>query len=123
MARVLVYTSPARGHLFPVTAIALELRSRGHDVALRTLGSQVPMLRALSLRAEPIDPGIEAVGHDDYRARTPIGSNRRSVRVFGVRARHEVPDLRDAIEDERPDALLVDVNCFGAMAVAEASGL
>src|SRR5687767_6770792 len=37
MARVLAYTSPARGHLFPLTPILDELRERGHEVALRTL--------------------------------------------------------------------------------------
>ena len=123
MARVLAYTSPARGHLFPVTPILLALRDRGHDIALRTLAPAVETMRALGIRTEALDPRIEAVAHDDYRARTPIGSNRRSVRVFTARAAYEIPDLRRAIEAERPDALLVDVNAFGAAAVAEASGL
>jgi UDP:flavonoid glycosyltransferase YjiC (YdhE family) len=34
-----------------------------------------------------------------------------------------VPDLRAAIEAERPDALVVDINCWGAQAAAEASGI
>ncbi len=122
MARVLAYTSPARGHLFPVTPILLELRARGHDVAIRTLASQVDTMRGLGLDAEPIDPAIEAIEHDDFRARTPLGANKRAVRTFCERAVHEVPDLRQAIERERPDALLVDINTFGAMAAAEAWG-
>lgn len=40
MARILAYTSPARGHLFPVTAILLELGRRGHEVSVRTFASQ-----------------------------------------------------------------------------------
>ena len=36
MSRILVYTTPARGRLFPVTPILDELRRRGHKIALRT---------------------------------------------------------------------------------------
>src|SRR5215203_4803023 len=122
MAKVLAYTSPARGHLFPVVPILSELQARGHDVALRTLASQVETMRGLGVDAQPVDPAIEAIGHDDYLARTPIGSNRRSVRAFCARAVHDAPDLRRAIDAERPDALLVDVNAFGAIAAAEAWG-
>jgi len=43
--KILAYTSPARGHLFPLVPILDELSSRGHKVAVRTLASEVPMLR------------------------------------------------------------------------------
>jgi MGT family glycosyltransferase len=122
MARILAYTSPARGHLFPVTPIVLELRRRGHEVSVRTLASQVETMRGLGVEAEPIDPAIEAIEHDDYLARTPIGAIKRALRTFSQRALHEVPDLQRAIERQRPDALLVDVNSFGAQAAAEAWG-
>ena len=39
MARYLVYTSPARGHLYPMVPILEELRRRGHEVVVRTLSS------------------------------------------------------------------------------------
>jgi UDP:flavonoid glycosyltransferase YjiC (YdhE family) len=35
MARFLAYTSPARGHLYPITPTLLELAGRGHDVHVR----------------------------------------------------------------------------------------
>ena len=41
MARLLAYTSPARGHLYPIVPILLELQRRGHEIGLRTLASQV----------------------------------------------------------------------------------
>jgi MGT family glycosyltransferase len=122
MARVLAYTSPARGHLFPVTPILDELRARGHDVALRTLASQVEAMQARGFDAAPIDPAIERIDHDDYVARTPLGAQKRAVRVFCERAEHDAGDLRRAIDDVQPDALLVDVNAWGALAVAEAWG-
>ncbi|MFL5893069.1 MAG: glycosyltransferase [Solirubrobacterales bacterium] len=122
MARILTYTSPARGHLFPIVPVLEELRSRGHEVTLRTLASQVDAMRAIGFDAAPIDPAIEAVEHDDYGARTPLGALKRSVRTFGERAKHDGSDLRRAIDDVHPDALLVDVSCWGGWAIAESWG-
>ena len=59
MAKVLVYTSPARGHLYPITPTLDELRRRGHDVALRTLASQVATMRTRGFDAAPISAAID----------------------------------------------------------------
>ena len=48
------------------------------------------------------------------------------MRIFGAfarRAGYEVADLRRAIDDTRPDCLIVDITTAGAAAAAEASGL
>jgi UDP:flavonoid glycosyltransferase YjiC (YdhE family) len=71
MARILAYTSPARGHLFPITPILDELSRRGHQVALRTLASQVPLMQARGFDAAPISKQVEAIEHDDWKARSP----------------------------------------------------
>jgi MGT family glycosyltransferase len=123
MARYLVYTSPARGHLYPVVPTLEELRRRGDEVVVRTLSSEVEMLRGLGFEVEAIDPAIERREIDDWRARTPIGALQASLRGFFERARYDGPDLRRAIEAERPSALLVDINTWGAMAAAETTGL
>jgi MGT family glycosyltransferase len=123
MARYLVYTSPARGHLYPVVPTLEELRRRGHEVVVRTLASEVELLRDLGFEAAPIDPAIERRELADWRARTPIGAEQDNLYVFFERARHEGPDLRRAIEEERPDVLLIDINTWGAMAIAETTGL
>ena len=122
MARVLAYTSPARGHLYPVTPILEELQGRGHEIALRTLGSQVELMQSRGFDAAPIDPAIEQIEHDDYGARTPLGAQKRAMRVFCRRAEWEAPDLRRAIAETQPDVLLIDIATWGAMAVAEAWG-
>jgi MGT family glycosyltransferase len=122
MARILAYTSPARGHLFPLTAILQELESRGHELAVRTLASEVEPARRRGFEAAPIDSRIEAIEHDDWRARSPQGALKRAVKVFCRRAELDAPDLSSAISEERPDALIVDVNCWGAVAAAEAWG-
>jgi MGT family glycosyltransferase len=123
MARYLVYTSPARGHLYPVVPTLEELRRRGHEVVVRTLASEVGLLRDLGFEAGAIDPAIERKEHTDWRARTPIGALQDDLSVFFERARHDGPDLRLAIEEKRPDVLLLDINTWGAMAVAETSGM
>ena len=123
MARYLVYTSPARGHLYPVVPTLEELLRRGHEVVVRTLSSEIELLRSLGFTAAPIDPAIERKEHADWRARTPIGALQASLDVFFERARYDGPDLQRAIEEERPDVLLIDINTWGAMAVAEGAGL
>ena len=87
-----------------------ELRRRGHEVVVRTLASEVGLLRELGFEAVPIDPAIERKEHADWRARTPIGARRTTCTCSSSVPRYDGPDLRRAIEEERPDVLLVDVN-------------
>jgi MGT family glycosyltransferase len=122
MARVLAYTSPARGHLYPLVPILDELAVRGHEISIRTLDSQVPLMRDRGFVASAIAGDIEQLVHDDYRARTPQGSLRRGVAKFAARAEHEVGDMRAAIEAECPDVILVDAMSWGASAAAAAWG-
>lgn len=120
--KVLAYTSPARGHLYPLVPILDELARRGHAIAIRTLASQVPLMQQRGFAGGAISPRIEAIEHDDYLARSPQRKIKRVVAVFAARADHEVADLRAAIEAERPDAILVDAMAWGATAVADAWG-
>jgi UDP:flavonoid glycosyltransferase YjiC (YdhE family) len=121
--RVLAYTSPARGHLNPMMGALLELRRRGAEVHVRTLSSQVDALRAAGLEAAPLSPAVEAIVHDDHRARFQIEAGRRSFATFVARAPHEVPDFEAALDAVAPDVVLVDCTTFGAKAVAERRGL
>ena len=121
--KILAYTSPARGHLYPVVPIVQELQRRGHELALLTLASQVELVRTLGIDTEPISEQVEAVELDDYRARSVPAKGRRALATFAARAEHEAPDLARAIDAHDPDLLVIDVNCWGAATVAEASGL
>jgi MGT family glycosyltransferase len=122
MARVLAYTSPARGHLYPLTAILLELRRRGHDVSVRTLASEVGRMRELGFAAEAISDRVEAIQHDDWQASNARAGLARSVATFVARSEFDAPDLRAAIASEKPDTVIVDINSWGALAAAEAWG-
>ncbi len=123
MATVLAYTSPALGHLLPMSALLAELMARGHRIHLRTLADGVETAVAQGFTAAPIDPRIEAVEMDDWTASNPVSALRLSVSAFSRRAPYEVGDLRTAMAEIRPDGVLIDVNCWGAQAVADAEGL
>jgi MGT family glycosyltransferase len=123
MARFLAYTSPARGHLYPMAATLLELHARGHEVHVRTLSSEVPVLRRAGLYAEPVDPSIEHTPLDTWRAASPQEGLALALATFSRRAVHEVPDMLAAVAAVRPDAVLVDITTVGAAAVAEAEGV
>ncbi len=121
--RVLVYTSPARGHLYPVTPIAAELAARGHDVHLYGLADELAHLEPLGIACSPIDPAIEAIEILDWQERSLRGAGMSALNTFARRSLHEAPDLARAIERHRPEMLLIDINCWGAATIAESSGL
>jgi UDP:flavonoid glycosyltransferase YjiC (YdhE family) len=54
--KVLTYTSPARGHLYPVVPIAAELARRGHGAAVCTLAGELDHLKPLGIEGSAIDP-------------------------------------------------------------------
>jgi MGT family glycosyltransferase len=122
MARVLAYSSPAHGHLFPLIPILDQLASRGHEVSVCTLASQVPLMQARGFAAAPINEHLEAIEQDDWRAGSQRAALMRVVRCLGERAPLDAPDLQQAIAREHPDVLLVDINSWGALAAAEAWG-
>ena len=121
--RVLAYVSPARGHLYPIVPTLLELQQRGHQVTIRTLASEVDGLSSIGLDAAAIDQRVEAREMDDWRGRNQLDQLHRALTAFVDRARDEVGDIEEAIKHWSPDLLLVDVNSWGAQAVAESSGL
>jgi MGT family glycosyltransferase len=121
--KIIAYTSPSKGHLYPLVPTLLELRRRGHQVAVRTLASEMDLLKQLGFATVPISPLVEAREMDDWRGSNQLAQLQRALNAFVERAQHEVPDLEQAIKAEEPDVALVDVNSWGAQAYAEASGL
>lgn len=120
MATILAYTSPALGHLLPISALLSELSRRGHTVHVRTLSTGVEIGQRLGFTTDAIDPRIERIELDDWKATNPVASLKLSVAAFGRRAVHEVTDLAEKVARAHPDALLVDVNCWGAQSAADA---
>jgi MGT family glycosyltransferase len=122
MSTILLYTSPARGHLYPMIDVALALQAAGHRVVVQTLAEEGTRLRALGLEHRPIDPRIEALPLDDFLGGNPLQQMRRAMARWLQRAPFEVDDLRRASSELNADLLLVDANTWGATAAAEADG-
>ena len=120
MAVILAYTSPAIGHLFPFCALLGELASRGHRVHVRTLDAGVALCRRLGFAAERVDPRIEFLQSDDWTTGSALRVVGRTVEMLARRAAIEVADIGTAIRDVKPDVVVVDANCWGAISTLEA---
>ncbi|OMC22111.1 glycosyltransferase [Mycobacterium colombiense] len=123
MAVILAYGSPALGHLLPTGALLAELVQRGHDVHLRTMSAGVPAMRSVGVHAESVDPDIEAIAGNDWQARNALAVLRLSIDVLCRRAVLEIGDFRRAVDAIRPDAVIVDANCWGALSAADAGDI
>src|SRR5215217_8789888 len=99
MARILVYTSPAAGHLFPLVPGLLAVRERGHDVHLRIGERLLGVAREAGINAQPTDPAIEAIVVDDYTAKRDVDKLRRGIGNLLARGPLERRDLDRAIAE------------------------
>jgi MGT family glycosyltransferase len=123
MARVLVYTTPGPGNIYPVVPTLLELAARGHELHVRTRDTEAERLRSLGLDATAIDPRIHEIEIDDYRGRSQIDASMRLLRAIAARGKIEIETVEAAVEEFRPEVLLIDATAQGAGYAAEASGL
>jgi MGT family glycosyltransferase len=124
MSTYYAYTSPATGHLFPMVPGFLELQDRGHTVHLRTDPKHVDAVRAAGLRnVEGVDPRILEIPATDYEVSSPKERLTRGLEDLMRRGPYEMAEVRADIERLRPDALLTDMNAYGAVVAAEATGL
>ena len=121
MSRVLIYTSPARGHLYPMMDVALALRDAGHRVTVQTLAEERGSVQAAGVEHRPIAKASEELPLTDYRGSNPLAKLRATFDTWLARAPHEIDDLRAAAAELAPDLLVVDANTWGAAAFAEAS--
>ena len=120
--RVLAYSSPSRGDVFPIVPVLQEMVRRGHQVSVRTLEALVPVLQGMGFDAHPVAPEIVSVVPQDYRASNARAAIKSSLATFAERAPLEIADLRAAIDRDRPDLLLLDFNSWGAAVLAEQWG-
>jgi MGT family glycosyltransferase len=120
MSTILAYGAPALGHLLPMSALLRELAARGHEIHLRTLESGVAEGNRLGFRTKAVDPRIEEITSTDWTARGVFGVLKMTLDVLCRRAECEIDDLERAVAEVRPDALIIDANCWGAMSAADA---
>jgi len=119
MNTILIYTSPARGHLYPIMDIAIGLKKEGYRVVVQTLSSEKKVVSSEGIEHIPISPKIEALVLEDYKGSNPISQIKKTFSCWLDRAPHEVRDLEVSYSEIAPDLLIVDANTWGAGAFAE----
>jgi len=121
MARILAYTTPATGHVYPLVPGLLALRERGHEVRLIGSADHVDELRAAGLDTIAVDPSAaEAVTDYEVEGRERL---HRGLQDLLGRGNEQRADLERHIEGFGPDVLLIDTIAYGAAIGAEKSGL
>jgi MGT family glycosyltransferase len=121
MARILAYTTPATGHVYPLVPGLLALRERGHEVRLVGSAEHVEELRAAGLDATAVDPST-AKAVTDYEVQGRDRLHRGLADLLG-RGEEQRADLERHVAAFGPDVLLIDTIAYGAAIGAEKSGL
>ena len=123
MASILVMTSPARGHLYPLVETLLELRAHGHAVYVSTLSSEVATLADLGIDGCPLPTELdEAELADAHTTGVITGLMAVGDQLF-ARCQAEYEHFSRLIAEREPDLLLCDLTTPGAQMAAERSGL
>ncbi len=122
MATYLFIVIPALGHLNPMLPVAYELKKRGHRVGFAT-GSDV----RVSVESEGFDflqagaAGLSQMNETAKKALTVKGllSNYYLLRMLLDENRVAINELKSAIENYKPDVLVVDSLTFAGGEMAE----
>ncbi|QLY32844.1 glycosyltransferase [Nocardia huaxiensis] len=123
MAKILVFTSPAKGHLYPVVPVLAELVTRGHDITVVTLPDSRKVLEPLGISVRALPPVLADDTLHDWDASSRIGALRAVLHSLAQRIPHEMEAMRRITAQEQPDVLLVDITTPGAQTFAASSGL
>lgn len=129
--RVLFSSLGSYGHTLPLVPLARATADAGHDVVFATTEAMAPTLSGAGLTAVAAgiairdafaDLGLTDVAPAD-RARVP-GIEESIRRAFGeiLPAAYRT-DLLRVIDDARPDLLVAEAGCIGAMQAAEDAGV
>lgn len=118
MSRILAFTLPAPGHLFPFVPVLEELRDRGHDIVL-ALPSDSPLEVATDRLFRSLH--LEWSIPPQLRQR-PVGdANAVELQTFAAYGAPMATALTTVLEQESPDFVLIDPIAWGAQVAAERS--
>ncbi len=116
MARFLFVTWPGSGNQVPTLGIAQALREHGHSVTFAGYVSQRERFAARGFPLTPMERSSSAL------QRAPKGDVMAALVATVWATPDHLADVRDAVERESPDVLVVDCLLFGVLAAAESMG-
>jgi MGT family glycosyltransferase len=122
MSRIIAFTIPSPGHLFPFVPILRELGERGHQVrvALAAGAAGMEEIGGVPVSQPPAAaPALRQVVVTDGRG----GLAEAHAASYAENGEPAAALLEAVLAAEHPDFVLVDPMLWGAMAAAEASGL
>ncbi len=122
MARLLFTVWPYPTHLHPFIALALEARSRGHEIAFYTGGAALPILEREGFRCFPfqeVDWARVAQTVDDLIAgrKRPSQMRRLWPNFLVETVPAQVRDLEGVLAAWKPDALVCDIAMWGPILI------
>nr|AHE14906.1 StaG-like glycosyltransferase [uncultured bacterium] len=130
VARVLIATSPAEGHVTPVSWVARELVARGHEVRWYTGKAYRRKVGSTGAVHEPMRRAFDFSGQNrgeafpSHAGLTGIASFKVGVKeIFYDAAPDQAEDLLDILVDFPADVLVGDDMCYGACFAHELSGI
>lgn len=130
MARLLIATTPADGHVNPVLSIARQLTERGHDVRWYTGRAYHQKVTSTGAAPEPMRAGHDFGGRSKEEAfpshagLTGLASFQAGMRdVFYNTAAGQLEDLLAVLKRFPADVIVSDDMCYGASFAAERTGI
>jgi zeaxanthin glucosyltransferase len=124
MAHIGFLSVNAKGHMYPMSSLALELRRRGHDVTFFCVADAEGFFRALDLNAV-------VVGRDQF----PLGSTEEvfahlgrlkgqagvlyTVRILGDMVETQFAELPQRIRENNIDGLVIDQFSMGGATIGD----
>jgi MGT family glycosyltransferase len=126
MARFLISTMPAAGHVHPALPVATALTSRGHEVIWHTGPEYAAAVRATGARfvaARRTPSFSDLPAEPDPGARGAAAGASALRKLLVDRMAGQLADYDEIIERERCDAVVVDLCALGGRALHERRGL
>lgn len=128
MSRFLFVVPPLTGHTNPTVSVGRELMARGHDAAWVAHREVVEPLLPPGARLIPVSESLSAdlVGHITERARGLRGASAFKFlweEFLRPLAYSMVPGVHAAVDEFRPDVLLVDQQALAGALVARQRGI
>jgi hypothetical protein len=128
MSRVLFVVPPLAGHVNPAVALAGELASRGHTVAIAGHAAAVGSLLPAGLPLFALDGSLDEAWRAELDAKSRSMRGTASLKFLWEEflvplGASMVPAVSAVVEEFSPDALVVDQQALGAALVARRRGL